>query len=279
VRIDGHTRIVGLIGQPIGHTLSPRLQNHALTALGENLAYLPFPLALEDLADWIRIFPRVGGVGLNVTTPYKQEVAKLVRGGDPEVVLTGVVNTVVYREGKPIGFNTDGRGFVAWMKRIRLRPASGGVALLGFGATARSLAYCLGQAYPLTVVTRRPPEAEATLQHWYGRGWTGLPSRVVSWSDTIPQQPVLAVGGLPAEAARSREVATWLGALDPTSTVVDLNYGTGRTPLADQARDRGLSAHDGVGLLVHQGALSLALWLERDVDPSLVEAGLRAQSP
>jgi shikimate dehydrogenase len=276
MRIDGHTRFLGLVGKPIGHTLSPRIQNHAIAKVGENLVYLPFEVEPGDLAGFLALFPRIGGAGLNVTTPYKADVAKQVRAGDSEVVLTGVVNTVVYREGRMIGYATDGRGFAAWMKRARLRPGAGGVALLGFGATSRSLAYCLGQAYPLTIVTQRPQEVDAVLQTWYARGWSGLPSRVIAWGDPVPPQPLFVVGSLPSEVGRSLEVATWLGAVDPASTVVDLNYGTGRTPLADQARDRGLTAHDGVGLLVHQAALSLSLWLEHEVAPQLLEDALQA---
>lgn len=274
--IDGRTRLIGLVGRGISHTLSPRIQNSALASLGENVVYVPFDIGEEDLADLIRIFPRIGGIGLNVTTPHKGAAGRLVRAGDAEVVRTGTVNTITWLDGNPVGFSTDGRGFQAWMGSQGFRPGPGGVVLLGFGAVARSLAYVLGQEFPTTIVSRTPDDAARLLDSWTAKGWPGLPTRARSWSDPPPAQAVLAVGGLPPDFARSREVATWLSRCDPAGIVVDLNYGHGRTPLRDQARDRGLATLDGTGHLVHQGALSLSIWLGRSVPASLLEKGLAA---
>ena len=272
--IDGRTRMIGLVGAGIAHTLSPRIQNHALSSLGENTIYVPLELGESDLPALIDLFPRIGGVGLNVTTPYKAAAGRLVRAGDSEVVHTGIVNTIVWRDGQAVGHSTDGRGFRAWMKAQGIDPGSGGVVILGFGAVGRSLAYVLGQEFPVTVVSRTPGDAAATLESWCARGWQGLPTRTRSWADPPPAHAVLAIGGLPASFARSREPATWLAGVDPSGIVVDLNYGPARTPLRDQARDRGMTAYVGLGLLIHQAALSLSVWLGRDVPASLLEAGL-----
>jgi shikimate dehydrogenase len=272
--IDGRTRLLGVAGSGIVHTLSPRIQNHALGCLGENAVYLPFDIREEDLGPLIDLFPKIGGIGLNVTTPLKPLAGRLVRPGDAEVVRTGSVNTVVWREGQAVGLSTDGKGFRAWMDVQDVFPGPGGVVVLGLGAVGRSLAYVLAVEFPMTIVTRAPAEATALLESWVAKGWPSLPTRIRSWSDPPPAQAVLVIGGLPASFARSREVATYLAGLDPSGIVVDLNYGSGRTPLKDQARDRGLTAYDGLGLLVHQGALSLSAWLGREVRPSMLEEGL-----
>lgn len=272
--IDGRTRLTGLVGSGIAHTLSPRIQNVALSRLGENAVYVPFDIAEEDLADLIRLFPRIGGIGLNVTTPHKVAAGRLVRSGETEVLHTGIVNTIAWRDGQAVGFSTDGRGFRSWMEIQRFRPGQGGIAFLGFGAAARSLTYVLAQEFPATIVSRSPDEAAAVIESWYAKGWPGLPTRTRSWSDPPPAHAVLAIGGLPADFARSREVAGYLAQIDPAGIVVDLNYGHGRTPLRDQARDRGLTTFDGLGLLVHQAALSLSIWLGRTIPPSLLEEGL-----
>ncbi len=279
MRIGGETKLFGLLGDPIAHSLSPAIHNAAFEKLGENAAYLPFRIAGEDLEAFVRLFPRIGGIGLNVTTPHKAAVGRIVRPGEDEVVQTGIVNTIAYREGAAMGFATDGRGFRSWMRARNIRPGPGGVVLMGFGATGRSLAWQLGREFPLTIVTRSPHESEAVLQGWYGKGWPGLPARVLTWADASPGQAFLAVGGLPGDFARSKDVAGWLAGLDPAGVVVDLNYGHGRTPLRDQARDRGLTAHDGLGLLVHQAALSLSLWLSSEVPASILEEGLPAARP
>ncbi len=250
------------------------LQNAAIEKLGEDLVYLPLDVDAADLGDLIRIFPRIGGIGLNVTTPHKAAVAGLVRPGDAETRLTGIVNTVVFRDGTPMGFSTDGSGFRAWMRAKGIVPGPGGVVILGFGATSRSLAYALGPEFPLTFVSRSPRETESLLQAWRSDGWRALPVQAISWDDSAPVRAPLVIGGLPAEAGRSEQVARWLARCDSSAIVVDLNYGAGRTPVRDHARKRGMGAFDGLGLLVHQAALSLALWLGRDVSPLLIEEGL-----
>lgn len=274
MNIDGATRLIAIIGRGIRHSLSPRIQNHAIDRLGENLVYVAIETAEEDLADFLRVFPRMGVVGMNVTTPYKAAVGKLARPGDEEVQRTGIANTLLFRDGEAIAHATDGLGFRAWMAEAGIEPGPGGVMLLGFGAAARSIAYRLGQEFPLTIVSRAPGEAEAALRSWYGKGWPGLPFRAIGWGEPSPNQAFLGISSLPVEAGRSKELAGWLAGLDPSGVLVDLNYGPGRTPLRDQARDRGLAAHDGLGLLVHQAALSLGLWLGRSVPPALLAEGL-----
>ncbi|MDM7915004.1 MAG: hypothetical protein QUU85_07015, partial [Candidatus Eisenbacteria bacterium] len=265
-RIDGRTRLLALVGSPVAHSLSPRLHNHALAALDQNYVYVALDAREEDLANLLDVFPRVGGAGWNVTTPHKPAVGRLVRAGDPEVLMTGIVNTVTFRD-QPIGHCTDGRGFRSWMKARGIEPGGGGIFLLGFGSLGTSLAYQLGLEFPLTIVSRDPAEAESVLLAWYDKGWSGTPVRCVGWIDPLPKRPILAVGCLPVDAGRSREVATWLSGVDPASIVVDTNYGPGRTPLAAQARDRGLTVFDGRGLLCHQAALSLSCLLHTSPSP------------
>lgn len=274
MRIDGRTRLMGLVGGGIAHTLSPQIQNSALSRLGENAVYVAFDIAEGDLAGLLDLFPRIGGIGLNVTTPHKVAAGRLVRPGETEVQHTRGINTIAWRDGQAVGFSTDGRGFRSWMQAKNVRPGSGGVVLLGFGATGRSLAYVLGQEFPLTIVSRSPGPAAEMIDSWYAKGWAGLPTQTRAWGDPPPAHAVLVVGGLPSAFARSGEVAAYLARIDPAGTVVDLNYGQGRTPLRDQARDRGLKAHDGLGLLVHQAALSLSIWLGRTIAASLLEEGL-----
>ncbi|MBM3287228.1 MAG: hypothetical protein FJY88_07765 [Candidatus Eisenbacteria bacterium] len=278
MRVDGRTALLGLVGNPITHTLSPRIQNHALERLGENVVYLPFEIDEPDLEPLIELFPRLGGIGLNVTTPFKVAAGRFCSPGDEAARLTGVVNTIVYREGEPVGFGTDGRGFRAWMSERAIRPAAAGIVLLGFGATCRGIAHEIGSDHALSIVTRSPERAIRVLEGWFAEGWAGMPARVLSWKDPIPEGPSLVVGGLPSAFSRSEAVASWLAGVDPACAIVDLNYGAGRTPLRDQARDRGLATHDGLGLLVHQAALSLSLWLGSEVSPLLLAEPLAGEA-
>lgn len=277
MKIDGATKLLGLIGDPISHSLSPRIQNHALRRMDENLIYLPFKIGNDQLSEMIRLFPKIGGIGLNVTTPFKEEVGAIVGAGSEEVSLIGAVNTIVYRESAPVGYSTDGLGFRNWLHAEGLLPVSGKSVLLGFGATVRSIVYHLAGQVSLVIVTRDPHAAERTIQSWQGMGWPGEPPEVIGWNERLPESVKLAVAGLPQPFAESDSVSSWISCLDTRTVVVDLNYGTGRTPFLERAREHGFTAFDGTGLLVHQAALSLELWLGREIDADLLKEALREE--
>lgn len=254
---DGRTRILGILGDPLDHTLSPRLHTAVLRRLDRNLIYLPFSVSRGRLRAFLRTAAEIGVLGLNVTTPYKEAIARLVPPLDEETARTGVVNTVLFADGGARGTGTDGAGILAC-----LREWDGAVApfgLFGFGASGRSLAArALAGGDPLEViVSRRPAEVRRRLRAW---GATGV--RVESWADFAPFDgrplPAVWVSTLPPSI---RVSPSFWRILPPGSRLLDLNYGEGRTRVADRARAAGIRAAGGLGPLCHQAALSLGLWL------------------
>ena len=147
MHIDGRTKIYGLIGYPVKHTFSPMMHNAAFKSLGINAAYMAFEVKPKDLKTAISCVRSTGICGLNVTIPHKENVLDHLDEVDKEASLIKAVNTIVIKNGRLRGFNTDGRGFVASIKKaFGVFPKGkdffiiGAGALIGMGATVNLLA-------------------------------------------------------------------------------------------------------------------------------------------
>jgi shikimate dehydrogenase len=282
------------VGRPLEHSLSPTLQTAVLRALDRNLIYLPLPVSEDRLPALLFEAPGLGILGFNVTTPYKETVAHLVRPLDEETARTGMVNTVVIAEGGPAGCGTDGAGILRYLQTAGLGGVPYGV--LGFGATARSLAYrgLREGRPPAVIVTRRPDATRAVLAFWNG-GWSEGGKRGAEDERSAPAERIgpaerIAVTGWDdlgvepgrggAETAPLPRPGVWVSTLRPDRpslpdqfwawagagmVLLDLNYGVGRTVRMEEARMHGWRSADGLGPLCCQAALSLSLWLGEDV--------------
>jgi shikimate dehydrogenase len=269
---DGTTRLLGIVGRPLDHSLSPALHTAALRALDRNLIYLPFPVSEDRLEDLLRLAPEIGLLGLNVTTPYKERVARLVAAADDETRKTGMVNTVRIAPQGAVGFGTDGEGILRWIEEIGLPQAPLGV--LGFGPAARSLVCrAAARGWPIgAIVTRRAEPVRAAIASWGAPAipileWGTLPS-----AETRPPAPSVWVSCLPPSAAPlPRSFWAWNGR---GAIALDLNYGEGRTAIRDEARAHGIRSADGLGPLCQQAALSLSAWLGEEVPVGLFHGAL-----
>lgn len=259
---SGRTRFLGIIGDPIDHSLSPRLHSSVLRRLDRDLLYLPFAVSKPRLGAFLRLAPELGILGLNVTTPYKEEVLRRGVLADAAGVATGMVNTLSVRGGAVRGTSTDGLGVAAYLKQARLGDES--LFLLGFGSTARSIAHALrAVGAALTIVSRRPEAVRRRLTAWRSRAlvrsWRDLPDEVRPrgtgriWISTLPAAVTEWPVSLDAATARGD---CW----------IDLNYGAGRTPLLEVARGRGMRVADGLGPLCEQAARSLSIWLAEGIE-------------
>lgn len=189
---DGRTRWFGIIGDPIEHSLSPRLHTAVLRLLDRNLIYLPVPVSADRLPDLFRLAPELGLLGLNVTTPYKEAAARLVEVADVATERTGMVNTVRFggRMGSRPGIfgrGTDGEGILRYLDDVGLGQAP--LAVAGFGPTARSLVHrALEEGRDLRLIgTRRPEAVREALATWSMDGGTGAgPSSPAAPAPRLP---------------------------------------------------------------------------------------------
>lgn len=267
------TRLFGVIGHPIGHSLSPVMHAAALRALRVDALYAPFEAPPRFLRILLRALVLAGVEGLNVTVPLKEAVIPLVDHLDPVARAIGAVNTIVVRGRRLTGHNTDATGFARALRELDPRPLAAHAVILGAGGAARAVTWALAQEglRRLTIANRHPAKAR-TLARWL----TQFAPRA-----TLAVKPL---DGLRLEGVDLLINATTIGmrAGDPspvslaglarTAVVYDLVYHR-RTALVREARRRGCVAANGLSMLLYQGAESLRLWLNR---PPPVEVMRRA---
>lgn len=266
VQLRGTTRLVGVIGCPVAHSLSPPMQNAAFRELGMDWAYLAFHVEPERVADALRAIPALGLVGLNCTIPHKGAAAELVDEIDDAAQALQSVNTVHSVEGKLKGYSTDGPGFVRSVEETGAALAGKAVTLVGNGGSARAVGYSLIRAdiARLTLAARRPWAAEEVAEMLrehtgFSPGVADLNSDaarvVVGESDVVIDST--SVGMHPNVDVPPVVPAEWLR---PGQLVCDLTYNPRETCLLKAAKQAGADTLDGTGMLVHQGAIAFEIW-------------------
>ncbi len=259
--ISGTTQLLGLIGDPVSHSLSPAMHNAALAALGENYCYVPFPVAPDQLPTAVAGLAALGVQGFNVTIPHKQAIVPLLAQVDPRAARVGAVNTVYRLPGGGWGgTNTDIEGFLQPLLGLDLQgiPA----LILGCGGAARAVIQgCLELGIrPLRVAGRSLEKVAALRQIW-------PEVEPVAWEDLDPYLPQtqLLVNTTPVgmQEEESRSPLSWeqLRRLPAGALVYDLIYVPNPTRLLRMAADLGHTPISGLEMLIHQGAKALSLWL------------------
>jgi shikimate dehydrogenase len=257
--ITGATRVVGVIGDPVGHSRSPAMHNAAFDALGLDWVYVAFPVARGDGAAAVRAVTTLGLPGLNVTMPHKADAAAACDDLAPEAAALGAVNTVVNADGALIGHSTDGDGFLRALEDEAVEVAGRGVLVIGAGGAARAITHALGRVGAhVTVVARRSDAGRNAAALAPDGDAARFDEIAVEGFDVIVNATPLGMEG----EAPPIDVAK----LHAGQFVYDTVYPV-ETPLLHEARAIGLGAAGGLGMLVHQGALSFSLWT--GVEPPL----------
>lgn len=261
--INGSTQIVGIFGYPIEHSVSPIIQNAAFVAANLNYVYLPFSVKPEHLFRAVSAIRALNLVGVNVTIPHKEAVAEFLDELHSSAKTIGAVNTIHYRNGKLIGYNTDGKGFItSLMKDGKFNPLGKKAVLLGAGGVARALAAMLAQSgiIHLTITNRTKKKAEILanrLKKFFSIpiSVVGLNSAELFWA--IKDADILlnatSVGMKPKEKTiiNSR-------ALHRQLFIYDVIYK--QTPLLELGKKVGAKTLNGLGMLIYQGAESFEIW-------------------
>jgi shikimate dehydrogenase len=270
----GSTRTVGIIGWPVQDSLSPLIHNAAFAALGMDWAYVPLPVAPGDLEAALAGLPAMGFSGANVTMPHKTDVARLVRDLSEDAQRLRAVNTLVTGAAGLVGHNTDAPGFDRFVRRdAGFEPGGRSALIFGAGGAARACALALarGGLEALTVAVRDPTRAETLRAMFEGQ----LPAvRAVSFEEAGEVDSDLVVNATPLGAAGETLPHP---PLRPGMLVVDLLYRPTLTPLQVAAKAAGASAFGGLGLLLHQAALSFELWTGLEPPLSVMSAAALAE--
>ncbi len=264
---------LGLTGYPLGHSLSPKLHAAAFKAVGLEGEYKVYPVSPDDPAGLPQLMQRLRSgelQGLNVTIPHKQTVIPLLDELTPTAQAIGAVNTVILRDGRLVGENTDAPGFLADLKQS-LNVASAGRALvLGCGGAARAVVYALLQnGWDVPLAIRRADEQMARELIESFKAFAGDRLSRYVWLEAETLRPLvdsvqLVVNTTPLGMSPHVDVSPWPEGLPfPRAALYDVVYNPRETLLVKQARAAGLRAETGLGMLVAQAALSFEIWTGR----------------
>ncbi len=250
----GSTRVAGVIGDPITHSLSPAIHNAAFTSCDLDWVYVAFPaIGGAQAVDAMR---SLGVAGLNVTMPFKEDAASACDELTPDAATLGAANTLVLRDdGSVLGDSTDGEGFVAALAEESVPVAGRSFLVLGAGGGARAVVLALARrGAAVTVAARRAEaaaQAAALISGVRALDFTDIPEVVEGYDVVVNATPLGMAGEEPPFDA------TQLG---PHQFVADLVYHPAETPLLARARGSGARGANGLGMLVHQAARAFELW-------------------
>jgi shikimate dehydrogenase len=267
--IGGGTRIVGVIGWPVSHSLSPLIHNAAFAVLEMDWAYVPLPVSPGNVFEALMGLRALGFVGANVTMPHKTEVAALADELTDDARLLWSVNTLVVTTDSIVGHNTDCPGFDRFITRDAGFDAADKIALLfGAGGAARACAVALARAglRELVIALRDPSHARSLRD---AVDDIGTKVTAVTFDEAPAVTADLVVNATPLGAHGE---SLPIPALGPDVLVVDLLYRPRQTPLLAAARDAGASSYGGLGLLLHQAGLAFELWTGRPAPLDVMSA-------
>lgn len=282
--ISGSTRVVGIFGDPVAHSLSPLMQNAALRAAGIDAVYVPFHVTAAQLCNAIGAIRTLGLTGVNLTIPHKEAACGLVDELDPMAELIGAVNTIVHRDSRLCGYNTDGFGLQRAIRAdLGLEVRGKRVLVIGAGGAARAALVALsgaGAAW-VGVANRTPERAETLVEEMApkleGTAFAALPlepglgGRLEEGVDLLVNSSAVGLKGevfaLPIERC-----------VRPGGAVYDMVYGCAPTPLVAAAKAAGLAAADGLGMLAGQGEEAFRLWFSAPAPAGVMRAALERRS-
>ena len=264
MHIDGNTRLVGIIGSPLEHTLSPTIQNAAFDYLGLNWCYIPLPVEQGRLVQAVEGIKALRFTGVNITMPFKTEIVPMLDEVAMFAESVGAVNTILIDKGKLIGYNTDGRGFyTALVRDLGYEVKGRKVLVLGAGGASRSVTVSLALAGCASIViVNRSPERSIQLSEIIVKSAPGIE---VSWLspednyDIVVAESDVIINATPLTTFNG-DLRVPVSLLNKNQLVCDLNYSLYQPPLLQEAEARGAQVMDGKGMLLYQAAAAFEIW-------------------
>jgi shikimate dehydrogenase len=268
---------VGVLGDPVAHSLSPQMQNAALRECKIEMQYARFHILPNELREALNLVRQLNFVGVNLTVPHKIAALDHVDDVDPETRRIGAVNTISFDGKTARGFNTDGRGFSRAIRdefSVDLRDLR--VLVLGAGGAGRAIAMqCAKENCERLVIANRnfakaKQLAEELREFFAGPKVFGPVPRLqaIAWEEAAIRFQIanidLIVNATPLGLNRSDPPPVPARLVAPHLMIYDTVYSSGRTPFVSAAIEAGARGANGLSMLIHQGALSFEIWFERE---------------
>ncbi len=274
LQISTNTKIAALIGWPLGHSASAQMHNEAYAAMGLDAIYLPLPVAPENLETAVKGMETFGFMGCNVTIPHKMAVKEMMDELDPSAAESGAVNTVLFKEGRKIGYNTDGTGFVrALRERGGFEPKDKTCLVVGAGGASHgvSSALALAGTKKFIIANRSVDKAEAMAEDMNAlrpgiATATGIDNACIA--KALEEADFVVHGTKLGMHPNDNTVAIDTSLLSSRHFVCDIVYNPRETRLLREAAAKGCGTLDGTWMLVYQGAEAIRIWtgLEPPID-------------
>lgn len=275
--INSKTKYIALLGCPLGHSISPAIQNAAFQDHGINNLYIPLEVKPEDLGTVVKAMPKMNFSGFNVTIPYKIEIIKYLDEIDSLAKSIGAVNTVLIEDGKLKGYNTDGIGFLrSFEKGLGLGAEGKKIFILGSGGASRaiSMTLAMNKVNKLYICNRTYEKAAALvvdINSQFGNSSIAVPMVYENMEEALKEADIFInttnVGTYP----NADEMPIDKGLLNSRLIVCDVVYNPKKTKLLQEADKIGCKTLSGRGMLVYQGAEAFEIWtgVEAPVDVML----------
>lgn len=275
MKITGTTKLLGILGDPVSHSLSPLMHNRACEELGLDICYVPLNVKADQLAMAIDGLRAMRFLGANITIPHKVSALALMDKLADSARNVGAVNTVVNKNGLLTGHNTDGAGFIRSLEDVTsIDYAATSVVLLGAGGAARSIAFALAEKkVSRIVIINRTQERAVELKRLLEHDFSSLEIVVKGTDDEYGDD--ISAGKLVINATSTgleadlKSAPVWVDRLTIDHVVCDIIYrAQEKNPLLVAARDKGATTLGGLGMLLHQGVIAFHLWtgIEPPVD-------------
>lgn len=275
------TQVFAVLGHPITHTLSPVMHNAAFEELGLDAVYLAFDVVPEDVGSILVSMQQMNFGGVNLTVPLKEKVQSVLGRVDPVAEAVGAVNTVVFSDDGMVGHNTDGEGFVRAAAELDVVLGGTRVVILGSGGAARAAALYSARAgaADVTLVARNRDAAAALVSELGARHPEVLIRSVTEPGDQVSAvtQGEFVVQSTPVGLKEGDPPVIGADAFHEGQAVLDMIYHVAATSTMKAAQSAGARVANGLGMLLHQGALACTLWTGRDAPVPIMRAALEKE--
>ena len=278
--ISGKTGIFGIFGHPVEHTFSPGMHNAAFKKMGTNACYVPFAVSPENLGDAVKAIVPLGLRGLNVTVPHKQKVLPYLDELSEEARLIGAVNTIEIRDGRLIGHNTDGRGFLRSLREdAGFNPKDKSFLFIGSGGAARAVGFslALGGAKKIAFHDVDTLKASSLAQDIRQKTGTGAGAISADQLAASAEEADCLINATPLGLKRSDPLPIAKALVMKKHLVCDLVYNPPETALLKVAKARGAKRFSGLGMLLFQGVIAFEIWTGKKAPVLVMKKALMSQ--
>lgn len=283
MKVTGYTKVLGIFGYPVEHSLSPLMQNAAIEAMGLNYIYIPFEIHPEELETAVKGIRSLGISGVNVTVPHKEAVMKFLDEITEEASLIGSVNTIENKNGRLIGHNTDSRGYIRSLREdAGFDPKGKRALIIGAGGAARGIAFglFLEGVSEIIIANRTIEKAEEIKINITERDRHKSIQIKTAHLSYLKEPQILSsvdlIVNTTSMGLEGRAPDVDFASTSPHVLISDIAYKPPITSFLKKAQDAGRKTLGGLGMLLYQGAISFEIWTSNKAPVDVMKKALMA---